>query len=288
MVEGIARRIETGDVELSCSVYGEGPLVLCAHGFPDDARTFRAQIEPLVARGFSVACPTMRGYAPSGVSRSDRYDAEVLAGDLLAVADALSPERPVRLVGHDWGAVASYAATALAPARFSHLVTIAVPHHRAVLPRLVRPAQVRRSWYIWMFQLRGVAERRLAQNDLELVDRLWRAWSPGYGAKKEDLDLVKAGIAPRVEQVIAYYRAFFRKESLFGKARRLLLARTVVPALYFHGEDDGCVGVELIDGMEEHFLAGVEVHRVPGAGHFVHLERPEVVNPILLDFLGAP
>jgi len=280
------RRLDLGDVELSCILRGEGPLVLCAHGFPDDERSFRAQVEPLVERGFRVACPTMRGYAPSGVARSGRYDVEALACDLLAIADRLSPTEKVRLVGHDWGAVAAYAATAIAPERFSHVVTMAVPHPRVTLPRLARPAQIRRSWYMYFFQLRGIAERGIAKDDLALIDRLWRDWSPGYRPAKEDMDHVKAAIRPRIEHVIAYYRAFFSLRSFGREMQRIMLAKTRVPALYFHGEDDGCMGVELTEGMEKCFLAGVDVHRVPRAGHFVHLERPDAVNPPLLDFLG--
>jgi pimeloyl-ACP methyl ester carboxylesterase len=280
------RTLQLADVELSCTIRGEGPLVICAHGFPDSERSFRAQLEPLVARGYRVVCPTMRGYAPSGVPRDGRYDAAALARDLCAIADQLSPNEKVRLVGHDWGAIAGYAAAALAPQRFSHLVTMAVPHLATVLPRLVRPAQLRRSWYIYYFQLRGLAERRLAENELALVEQLWRDWSPSFHPSKEDMDHVKAAIRPRIQPVIGYYRAFFAPSSLIGEPRRLLLAKTPVPTLYFHGVQDGCIGVDLMDGMERHFLKGVELHRINGAGHFVHLERPDVVNPILLDFLA--
>ena len=279
---------DLGDVELSCAVHGDGPLVLCAHGFPDDARSFRAQVDPLVARGFRVVCPTMRGYAPSGVPRSRRYDAEALGRDLCALAEKLSPGSPVRLIGHDWGAIAAYAATALEPARFSHLVTLAVPHLGTTLRGLARPAQMRRSWYVAFFQLRGLAERRLAAHDFALIDRLWRDWSPGYAASRDDLTSIKAGIAPRVPEVLGYYRAFFSPSAFLGPSRHLMLAPTTVPAIHIHGEDDGCIGVELTRGMERHFRAGIHVHTVPRAGHFVHLERPEIVNPLLLDFFGAP
>lgn len=280
--------VHLDDVTLSCRVVGKGPVVVCAHGFPDDARTFRHQVTPLVERGFCVVCPTMRGYAPSSTARNGRYDPEALGRDLCALANHFSPKDPIRLVGHDWGAIAAYAATALQPERFSHLVTIAVPHARHLLPRIVQPAQARRSWYIWMFQLRTIAELRLAKDDLALVDRLWRDWSPGYVPSKQDIDLVKAGIATRIPEVIGYYRALFAPSTLLGLSRRLLFARTRVPALYFHGEQDGCMGVDLVDGMERHFRAGVSVHRIPGAGHFVHLERPDAVNPVLLDFLESP
>src|SRR5271165_1925730 len=114
-------RLELDDVTLSCSTAGEGPVVLALHGFPDDATTFRHQVPALVAAGYRVVCPTLRGYAPSGLSRSGRYDAEALGRDVLALANRFSPAAPVRLVGHDWGAIAAFAAAALAPARFSHI-----------------------------------------------------------------------------------------------------------------------------------------------------------------------
>ncbi len=280
--------ISLDDVTLSCLVAGEGPVVLCAHGFPDDARTFRHQVKPLVERGFRVVCPTMRGYAPSSIARSSRYDAEALARDIVALADHYSPHTPVRFIGHDWGAVAGFAATALAPQRFSHLVTIAVPHLRAAAPALFTPRQARRSWYIFMFQLRIIAEMRLAENNLALIDRLWRDWSPSYTPSKEDLDLVKEGVASRIPEVIGYYRAFFAPNSLLGTPRTLLLAKTTVPSLHVHGEEDGCMGVELTYGTEKHYTSKVSIQRIANAGHFVHLEKPDVVNPLLLDFLGSP
>ncbi|HRI71153.1 MAG TPA: alpha/beta hydrolase [Polyangium sp.] len=279
--------LELEDVTLSCLVAGHGPVVLCAHGFPDDARTFRHQIGPLVSRGFRVVCPTMRGYAPSSVAYDARYDAEALGKDLCGLADRFSPNAPVRIIGHDWGAVAAYAATAMAPHRFSQVVTMAVPHLRSTATRLFLPDQMRRSWYIWMFQLRTIAEMRLAEDDLALIDRLWRDWSPSHVASKEDLDSIKRGIATRMPEVIGYYRAFFSKTSILGAPRRLLFAKTSVPALYIHGEEDGCVGVHLADGVEKHFTAGVSVQRISGAGHFVHLEKPDVVNSLVLDFFGS-
>lgn len=283
----VTQTIDLDDVTLSCSVAGEGPVVLCAHGFPDDARSFRYQVKPLVEQGFRVVCPTMRGYAPSSTARSSRYDAEVLGQDLCGLADHFSPDAPVRVIGHDWGAVAAYAATAIAPHRFSHVVTMAVPHLRSVAPRLLLPAQARRSWYIWMFQLRTIAEWQLAENDLALIDRLWRDWSPSYVAAKEDIDRIKAGIACRMPEVIGYYRAFFSKASLFGTPRDLLLTKTSIPALYIHGEEDGCIGVDLMAGMEKHFTAGVAMHRISGAGHFVHLEKPDEVNALIRAFFES-
>jgi pimeloyl-ACP methyl ester carboxylesterase len=226
----------------------------------------------------------MRGYAPSSPARDGRYDAAALGADLVALARVFAPDGGARLVGHDWGAIAAYAACALAPTAFSHLVTVAVPHLRAVSTRFFRPAQLRRSWYIGLFQLPRIAERHLAADDLALVDRLWRAWSPGFRAPADELRAVKDAIRPRVPEVLGYYRAL--RDVRFG-SRRLLLAPTPVPAVYMHGRDDGCLDVALTDGVERAYTGPIDVHRLAG-GHFVHQENSEEFNRLLLEFLKQP
>jgi pimeloyl-ACP methyl ester carboxylesterase len=276
--------VDTGGATLTCLVAGDGPLVLCAHGFPDCARSFRHQIPALVAAGFRVVAPWMRGYAPSTPAHDGRYDVGTLGADLVALARHFSPGKPARLVGHDWGALAGYAATALAPGAFSHLATIAVPHPRAAGLRFLTPAQLRRSWYIGFFQL-PFAERKLAARDLAFVDRLWRDWSPGFAPPPAEIAAVKDAIRGRTREVLAYYRAIPR--AAWSRAARAMTEPTRVPALYVHGLDDGCVGVEVADGVERAYAGPIAVHRLPG-GHFVHQEAPEQFNSILLEFLRQP
>jgi pimeloyl-ACP methyl ester carboxylesterase len=57
-----------------------------------------------------------------------------------------------------------------------------------------------------------------------------------------------------------------------------------VPGLMIHGADDGCVGKELLGGMADYFPQGLRTEIVSGAGHFVHQEKPDVVNALLVDF----
>lgn len=273
------RVLELGDVTLSVEISGEGPLVVLAHGFPDCQRSFRHQVPALVAAGYRTACVAMRGYAPSSPSRSGRYDAATLGRDLLAVGDALSPGRPFGLVGHDWGAVASYAAAALAPERLDALVTLAVPHLRVALPRFLLPAQFRRSFYMLEFQ-RQAAEDEVRADGFARIDALWRRWSPGYRATPDEMMEVKRSVGAHLEGPLGYYRALFRPSR---EVLRLLLAPTRVAALHLHGTDDGCVGVGLTRGIER---AGIELALVAGAGHFLHLERPDEVNARLLAFLA--
>ena len=279
--------IPLADVTLACSIDGPpgAPLVILAHGFPDDASTFRAQVPALLAAGFRVAAPALRGYAPSGLARSGRYDIASVGRDLVELAGRLSPDAKARLVGHDWGALAGFAAAALAPARFSHLVTMAVPHPRAILAN-ASPAQLRRSWYMGLFQLPFLAEAALRRDDHALIEALWRDWSPGYRASAAELRSVKQAISGREREVLAYYRALRSPRALFGEARRLLLARTRVPALHLHGEDDGCVGVECTEGAQRWYEAPYRLQRISGAGHFLQREKPDEVNAALLAFLA--
>ena len=67
---------------------------------------------------------------------------------------------------------------------------------------------------------------------------------------------------------------------------RINMSPVMVPTLYFHGARDGCVGMELLEGMEQLFPSGLETVIVPDAGHFVHQERSDIVNAKLLEFLA--
>lgn len=284
--------VDVGGAALACSVSGpsDGPIVIAAHGFPDCARSFRHQVPALVAAGFRVVVPAMRGYAPSSIARDGRYDAGALAADLVGLARHFSSSRdgsgttPVRLVGHDWGAIAAYAACALSPSSFSHVVTVAVPHLAVAARRFGSLAQLRRSWYVGLFQLPFVAERLLAADDFALVDRLWRAWSPAFSPPSEELRAVKDALRGRVTDVLAYYRAI---RDLGSPARALLLAPTSVPALYIHGRGDGCVGLEVCTGVERAYAGPITVRTLDG-GHFVHQENVEDFNRVLIGFLHRP
>lgn len=286
MLGGTELDVDTGDAVLRCHLWGQGPTVIAVHGFPDCPRTYREQLGPLVDAGHRVVLPWLRGYAPSSVARSGRYHAAALGSDLVSLAEQLGNGSPVRLIGHDWGAIAAYAACALAPERFSHLVTLAIPHLKVALPRFAKPTQLGRSAYIGLFQLRGVAEVALVADDMALVDWLWRRWSPGYECPAEELVHIKAAIRPRIGEVLAFYRELL-SPSAARASGPLLLRTTRVPSLVLHGQDDGCVGAELAMGLQRAFAHGVELHVVEGAGHFLHLERPIEVNQRILRFFAA-
>jgi pimeloyl-ACP methyl ester carboxylesterase len=271
----------------------EGQLALCLHGFPDHAPTWTDLLGDLAEAGFHAVAPWMRGYAPTAVPADGLYQTGALSLDALALADALAPvDRPVVLVGHDWGAMAAYGAVAHRPERFQWLVAMSVPHPASLAARMfTSPAQLKRSWYMFFFQL-PLAEMTVRANDFALIDRLWRDWSPGYEPPEPYMRAIKDTLAAEggVEAAIGYYRHMLNPRH---HDRRLAGAEAAgkgwvpVPSLYLHGADDGCIGADMVDvdGMPAFFPGGLDVEVMAGAGHFLHLEEPAKVNGRILGFL---
>jgi pimeloyl-ACP methyl ester carboxylesterase len=260
------------------------PPVVFLHGFPDHPPTALPFLRALAARGRRVIAPWLRGYAPSPLAGP--YDAEALAGDLLAVIDDAGPKgAPVDVVGHDWGAVITYAACALAPTRIRRAVTLAVPHPATFLAQLATSAQLWRSGYMLRFQLPGAA-RRAAAGDFAYVDALWRRWSPGFALSAAERAALHGCLAASWPAPLLYYRALLRPPG--GIRRQLALARTAlaVPTLQLHGADDGCIGADAPD--DGRWFAAPRVREVvPGAGHFLHVERPAAIAARVSDFLSS-
>ena len=242
----------------------DAPLVLCVHGFPDTAWSWDAVLPALAAAGYRAVAPFTRGYHPTSIPADGAYDVDTLAQDLLALIPALGATRAI-LVGHDWGAAAAYAATALAPARVQLLITLAIPHLSGLRPSL------RLAWMARHFltlRLPGAAAR-LRANDFAQVDELVRRWSPTWrNLPASETARVKHAFAQPgvVEAAIAYYRA------IGPRIPASLRTQITVPTVAFAGEDD-VVSTRLYEKARLAFDASYEVLQVPG-GHFMHREHP--------------
>ena len=284
-------RVRANGLSFATLETGDGPLVLCLHGFPDHARSFRHQLPALAAAGFRAVAPFMRGYAPTDVPADGPYQSAALAEDAVALIEALGHERAA-VFGHDWGAVAAYGAAVLAPQRVVRLVTAAVPHGAAFPTALLTNyEQQRRSWYMFFFQT-PFADGAVPFDDYRFIERLWQDWSPGWAYPPEEMAALKETFrSPGVlTAALGYYRATLNPANqlpeLAEAQARISVSPIMVPTLYFHGARDGCVGTELLEGMDQLFPSGLDTVIVPDAGHFVHQERPELVNAKLLEFLA--
>lgn len=268
---------------------GEGPTVLALHGFPDHARSYRHQMPALAEAGYRVVAPYLRGYSPTEIPEGGYFGVPALAEDAVALAHALSDD-PVTLIGHDWGAAAAHTAAAMAPEKFSKLITMAVPYGPALTESLVTsPAQQRRSWYMFYFQL-PFADAGVALDDFAFIERLWHDWSPGWDFPQSELDSLKRTLGrPGVlSAALAYYRHTFNPPPNAPTFAEVMVPQQIqVATLYLHGRDDGCIGVELADGIETFFDNQFTKVIVEDAGHFLHQERPDEINRLILEFLQA-
>lgn len=285
-------RIALDGLEVAYLEAGEGPLAICLHGFPDSAHTWRHLLPALAERGHRAVAPFLRGYAPTAVPEDELYQSGAIAADAIALHEALGGGEDAVLIGHDWGALAAYAAAGHAPERWRRIVTAAVPPPATVASAFFSYDQLRRSWYMFFFQS-PLADAAVPMDDLAFIDRLWADWSPAFDASDE-LPAVKEALRDpaNLAAALGYYRATLGSGARSPELDAVEAAGTgplPMPTLYLHGADDGCMGAELIDDSVRTSLPHPDsrVEIVPDTGHFLHLEQPEVVNRLILDFITA-
>ncbi len=268
---------------------GEGPLALCLHGFPDSAWTWRHLLPALAGAGFHAVAPFLRGYAPTEIPADGRYQSAALALDAAALHDQLGGDDRAVIVGHDWGALATYVAANHEPDRWRRVVTMAVPPAGAVAGGFLTYQQLKRSWYMFFFQ-HALADMVVPMSDLAFIDGLWADWSPGYDAS-EDLPHVKDCLRDpaNLAAALGYYRATLggvgvdpALDAVQAKGNEI----TPQPTLYLHGRTDGCMGVEVAEAGAAFLTSpGSRMEVVDGAGHFLHVEKPAEVNRLVVDFV---
>jgi pimeloyl-ACP methyl ester carboxylesterase len=279
-----------GELVFTAKAMGEGPVVICLHGFPDNAGSFRHQLPALAEAGFRAISVTLRGYERTSIPENGDYSVEAIAADICAVIDQLDPG-PVHLVGHDWGAAIAYTAAAKAPQDFKSLTTMAVPHAgRFARDGLRIPRQLKMSWYMGFFNLPWVSDWAVRRRDYAFIRNLWRNWSPGWSPEPAVLESVVDTLSqPGVlSAALGYYRAALSLSALLASADEAHYP-VPVPTLALSGERDGCIASDVFEQLTivSDFPQGVKFHRVAEAGHFLHQEQPEVVNSLLIEWLTA-
>jgi pimeloyl-ACP methyl ester carboxylesterase len=269
----------------------DGPLALLLHGFPDSAHTWRFLGPALAERGLHAVAPFLRGYAPTSIPADGRYQSGALALDACRLHEALGGDGDAVIVGHDWGAMATYGAAAYEPDRWRRVVASAVPPAGSMAAGFLSYEQLRRSWYMFFFQS-PLADIAVPMDDLRYIDRLWADWSPGYDAA-EDLELLKPSLRDpaNLAAALGYYRVTLGTVPQAEELADVQAATQLPPpqpTLYLHGDNDGCLGIDLAANAKDFLPAeGSRMEIVPGAGHFSHVEKPDLVNGLIADFVST-
>jgi len=267
-----SRSYAVNGIEMHVVVTGSGPDVLLLHGFPDSHELWRHQIPALVGAGFRVIAPDLRGFGLTEIPKGGvaAYRADQLVADVVSLLDVLGVTT-VRLVAHDWGAVIGWLFAIKHPERIDRYVAISVGHPTSYARGGFK--QKLMGWYILMFQLRGLAEWLFSFNDFALFKRLsgfpqelpnWRA------------DLGRPG---RLTAAMSYYRANAALILPFDRGN------VGVPVTGIWSSEDVALAERQMVNSAQFCKAGWRYERIDGVGHWLPLEAPERLNPLLLEYL---
>ncbi len=281
-------------IELAVIAEGSGPLVVLAHGFPDIALTWRLQVPALVAAGYRVVAPDMRGYgASSRPEPVEAYRSDVLGDDLVGLLDHEGVER-AHVVGHDWGAATVWPLGLTHPDRLLSLTGLSVPY---APPSPAPPTEIFRrrlgeDFYMLRFHRDDVIpelEADVARTLALVLDG--RVDDPGSAS-----DVDRPTWLP--EEVFEEYVAAFRRTGFAAALRyyrnldanwRLATERDATsietPSMFVTGSRDPVTRFMPAAHASPSFRR-LEQHVIDGAGHWVHQEEPEQVTTLLLDHLA--
>ncbi len=292
MVEGISfEYVRVNGIKIHCAFSGEGKPVIFLHGFPECWYSWRHQISALSGRFLAIA-PDMRGYnlsdKPSGVSS---YRISELTSDVVGLIKHFGSEK-AHIIGHDWGGAVAWSFAMLYPKMTDKLAVLNCPHPIAFIENLRKnPRQLRRSLYMFFFQIPKIPEALFRANDYYLIRRVFTDWAINKSAfTEEDIRfLAQAAARPgALTGGINYYRAMFRDKSniqLLLASKRGEFPVVNSPTLIIWAERDKALGKELTYGMEKYVRGDLRTRYIPNCSHWVQQEQPVLVNEMLLDFL---
>lgn len=259
----------------------DGPLVVLLHGFPELWYGWRKQIGPLAEAGFRVLVPDQRGYNLSDKPQRVReYGLDRLAADVAGLIRAAGRERAF-VAGHDWGAAVAWWLAMRSPERVERLAVLNVPHPLVMRRSLLsNPAQLRRSWYMFFFQLPWLPELFFRRRNFTNGIRALKGTSRRGTFSDADLAVYREAWARpgAVRGMLAWYRAALRRPAL-----RVDDPRIRVPTLILWGVRDRFLGRELIEPSLALCDDG-RAHLFDQATHWLQHEEPEAVNSHLISF----
>jgi pimeloyl-ACP methyl ester carboxylesterase len=290
------RDVAGAGARLSVAEHGpvDAPAVVFIHGYPDTSAVWDLVVDELADR-FHTVTYDVRGAGRSEVPRRrDEYRLELLMGDLAAVLDAVSPTRPVHLVGHDWGSLQGWEAvtdpalagriagcTSISGPSLDHVATWVRERARRHSGRALRDlaGQALRSSYIAAFHLPGAPSlagmaawrdgwgrrtwaKGLERNEHAQVDERWPA--PTFASDLANgMNLYRANIGP--------------------KLRRGQIPRTQVPVQLLVPTGDRFVPPSLLDGLER--ASTRTWRRELPAGHWAMRSHPHEVTRCISELI---
>jgi pimeloyl-ACP methyl ester carboxylesterase len=314
--------ITNGEISLRVALQGDGPLILCIHGWPELWYSWRHQMEFFSERGFRVAAMDVRGYGGSSKPTDiPAYTLAELCGDAAAVIDGLS-DGPAIVFGHDWGAPVAWNTARLHPDKVRAVAGLSVPY----VPvgsgdpldhwRDLYTSHGKFFYQVYFADNEGRAEAALAEDNLVSLRKIYFALSgetrgqPFLMDKSADLELLDGLVDPQpfpawaTDADLQVYVDAIERGGWHGPLHRYraqaLDAEQVgalpdpnikQPAAFIGGEFD--VVRDFNPGIDIFALASMACDNfrgttiIDGVGHWVQQEAPVETNRALLAFVES-
>lgn len=260
------------------------PLVILLHSFPGLWWSWRHQIPALADAGYRTAAIDLRGFGASDKPPLG-YDVPNLCRDIAGVIRALGADRAA-IVGHGLGGLIAWSMPTIVPAVTSAIAAISAPH----------PARIHASTRNWFTSsarrglpallIPGLVERRLRNSDL--VTRILKLctvmpWAP------EDLEVYRTAMrlpsTPHSSLETIRWLMMNTPGATYRRYLSTIRSAVTVPALQVHGRFDPVFDPRWMSVDAAALCTGYRSEQIQGAGHLPHEERPELLNPVLLDWL---
>jgi len=282
---------QVGDVRLHYVECGnsDNKLVILLHGFPEFWYSWRRQL-PVLGQHYHVIAPDLRGFNLSDKPRRiEDYRIESLVKDVLGLIRHFGKSQAA-IVAHDWGAAVAWAVAQRHPEAISKLIALQVPLPAAWRANMTF-AQLRRSWYMFFFQLPRIPEWWASAHDFERVEKMYRQTSVRPNAfSDDDIEAYKQALQQpgALTSSINYYRANVFRSLLGGgvETPKDGRGRIRVPTLFIYGEQDVAVIPSTVRDLGRFIDAPYRELRIPDSGHWVQNEAVDEVNTALLAFLA--
>lgn len=261
------------------------PAILFLHGFPSFWYSWLPQIEYFASQNYHVIVPDQRGYNESSKPNSIAdYRLSQLAEDMVQLL-AVMKVKQAFIVAHDWGGIVAWSLLKKHPQLFLKAVIINAPY----LPSYSKPAfkQLRKSWYVYFFQLPRLTEWLIQRHDFALLTSMMQRSSLPKTFSEEDLALYKQAWRKKgsVTAMVNWYRALARHRSdakeIFGKRTPI-----EVPVLVLWGMKDAFLERESGICPPKH-CAYFSIKEYEDATHWLPSERSEDVNEDIRQFFSS-
>jgi epoxide hydrolase 4 len=262
-----------------------GSLVILLHGFPEFWYGWRKQIQPLADAGFRVWVPDQRGYnlsdKPRGIAA---YKIDELARDVVGLMDAAGVDK-CYIAGHDWGAAVAWWVALHYPNRLQKLAILNVPHPAVMMQTLSSSlTQLKKSWYMFFFQIPFLPEAILRNNDWErMVGMLKNSAKPGTFSNDDIEQYIHAWWRKdAITSMLNWYRAVLQMPPKLSADQRVR-----IPTLLLWGANDIALDRQMAQPSLELCDQGKLV-LFENSSHWVQYDESEMVNKYLLDFFSTP